>query len=247
MPELSSLLTDTDMTDTTSRLHLLHLDSSARFGRGGIEPHGSWTRRLTDAFAQRWRSMRPHDAYTHRDLAAQPPRPMPGNWVQAAFGPLSGRGPDLVAALAESDELVAELRAADVLVLGLPMYNYGVPAPLKAWSDLIVRMGETVVAKQEAGAIVFEPLLTERPRRAVLLVSRGAEGFGPGGRFEALNHADTAMRGVLEFVGITDIETIAIEGEEDKGPRFEAAVANALAQVEALVTRWAGVALPVAA
>ena len=53
-----------------SRLHLLHLDSSARFGRGGLEPHGSWSRRLSDAFARRWRAVRPDDGYTHRDLAA---------------------------------------------------------------------------------------------------------------------------------------------------------------------------------
>jgi FMN-dependent NADH-azoreductase len=81
----------------------------------------------------------------------------------------------------------------------------------------------------------------------VLLASRGAEGFGPGGRYEAMNHADTAMRGVLEFIGITDIETLAVEGEELGGAHFEAIVAGALAQVDALVARWSGLGEPVAA
>jgi FMN-dependent NADH-azoreductase len=149
--------------------------------------------------------------------------------------------------LADSNELIAELRAADVLVVGMPMYNYGMPAPLKAWSDLVVRMGETVTATRDDGAVVYTPLLAERPRRALLLASRGAEGFGPGGRYEAMNHADTAMRGVLEFIGITDIETVAVEGEELGGAQFEAIVAGALAQVDALVARWAGLGEPVAA
>lgn len=235
------------MTSIDRPLNLLHLDSSARPGRGGLEPHGSWSRRLSDEFARRWRVARPRDGYTHNDLALQPPRSMPDNWVQAAFTPASQRDPGLLAALVESDRLVAELRAADVLVIGMPMYNYGVPAPLKAWADLVVRMGETVAMTREADATHYHPLLTDRSRRAVLLAARGAEGFGPGGPYEAMNHADTAMRGVLEFIGITDIETVAIEGEEHGGPQFEAAVTKALAQVEALVARWAAAAPLVAA
>jgi FMN-dependent NADH-azoreductase len=227
------------MTTTGPNLHLLHLDSSARFGRGGLEPHGSWSRRMTDTFARRWRAARPHDGYTHRDLAAQPPRPMASHWVQAAFTAPARREPALQGALAESDRLVSELRQADVLVIGLPMYNYGMPAPLKAWADLVVRMGETVDIRRDAGTTTYHPLLADRPRRAVLLSSRGAAGFGPGGEYAALNHADTAMRDVLEFIGITDIETLAIEGEEQGGPDFEASVATALAQVESLAARWA--------
>lgn len=229
------------MTDLVHPLHLLHLDSSARFGRGGLEPHGSWSRRLTDAFASRWRTLRPHDGYTYRDLAARPPRPMPGNWVQAAFSGRSTRDAVLEGALVESDLLVAELRAADVLVIGVPMYNYSVPAALKAWGDLVVRTEETVKAEVRDGTLVYEPLLADRPRRAVLLASRGAEGFGPGGALEAFNHADTALRDLLAFIGITEVEILALEGEGDKGPAFDAAVARTLAQVDALARRWAGV------
>jgi FMN-dependent NADH-azoreductase len=226
------------MTHLHHPLHLLHLDSSARPGRGGIEPHGSWSRRLSDSFARRWREARPQDRYTYRDLSAQPPQPMASNWVHAAFTPAAQRDGALQAALADSDRLVAELRAADVLVVGMPMYNYGMPAPLKAWADLVVRMGETAAIHREGDVATYEPLLADRPRRAVLLTSRGAEGFGPGGAYEALNHADPALRAVLEFIGITDVETVSIEGEESGGPRFEAAVAKALADVDRLAARW---------
>ncbi|MED5618516.1 NAD(P)H-dependent oxidoreductase [Ideonella sp. BN130291] len=225
-------------------LHLLHLDSSARPGRGGIEPHGSWSRRLSHAFASRWRAARPHDRYTYRDLALQPPQPMPGNWVQAAFTPPAQRSVQLQAALTESDQLVAELRAADVLVVGLPMYNYGMPAALKAWADLVVRIGETFAITRTDGVTSYQPLLSDRPRRALLVTSRGAMGFGAGGDYAALNHADTALRAVLEFIGFTDIETVAAEGEETGGAVFEAAVAKALEQVERLAVRWSGAEQP---
>ncbi|RZJ11625.1 MAG: NAD(P)H dehydrogenase [Rubrivivax sp.] len=231
------------MPSSNRPLNLLHLDASARHGRGGIEPHGSWTRRLSDAFVQRWLALRPQDTRTRRDLALQPPQPMPAHWVQAAFTPQAEHDIGLQAVLAESDRMVAEVRAADVLVIGMPMYNYGMPAPLKAWADLVVRYGETFkLVRQPGEPTSYQPLLTDRPRRAVLLTSRGAEGFGPGGPYAAFNHADPALRGVLAFIGITDVEVIALEGEESGAPRFEAAVQAALAQTQALATRWAGVA-----
>jgi FMN-dependent NADH-azoreductase len=236
------------MFDPDRPLTLLHIDASARAGRGGIEPHGSWSRRLSDAFVRRWQAARPADGYLRRDLRLQPPQPMHADWVQAAFTTPTRRDAALQAAVAESDRLVAELRAADVLVVGTPMYNYGVPAPLKAWTDLVVRIGETVDVSRDAGNVAsYRPLLADRPRRAVLLTSRGAEGFGPGGAYAALNHADPALRSVLEFIGITDVEVIAVEGEEVGGPRFEANVAAALAEVNALAERWALAPVAVAA
>jgi FMN-dependent NADH-azoreductase len=225
-------------------LHLLHLDSSARPGRAGLEPHGSWSRRLSHAFASRWRAARPNDPYTYRDLALQPPAPMPGNWVQAAFTPPAQRGPDLQSALTESDQLVAQLRAADVLVVGLPMYNYGMPAALKAWADLVVRIGETFDINRADGVTSYQPLLSDRPRRAVIATSRGAIGFSTGGEYAALNHADAALRAVLEFIGFTDIETVVAEGEETGGAIFDAAVTKALEQVDRLALRWSGAERP---
>ena len=90
------------------------------------------------------------------------------------------------------------------------MYNFGMPAPLKAWVDNIVRIGLT---------FDFDPsredpyvrLLADRPRRAVRADFTRQSGFDAGGAQSMLNHADTALREVLGFVGISDVHTIAVE------------------------------------
>ena len=84
-------------------LRLLHIDSSARPGRSGEQPHGSHTRRLSARFVRRWQALRPQDAVIHRDVGARPPQPVTGEWVHAAFTPPAQRVPWMHAALAESE------------------------------------------------------------------------------------------------------------------------------------------------
>ena len=76
-----------------------------------------------------------------RDVLQEPPRPVTGDWIHAAFTAPDAREPWMREALSESDTLVAELVAADIIVIGAPMYNFGLPAQLKAWIDNIVRVG----------------------------------------------------------------------------------------------------------
>lgn len=218
-------------------LQLLHIDSSARPGRAGVHPHGSHTRRLSHAFVARWQLGRPDDGVVYRDLGATAPTPVRHEWIPAAFSPEAQRTPAQHAALAESNALVRELQAADILVLGMPMYNFGMPAPLKAWVDNIVRIGLTFDF-DPARENPYIALLADRPRRAVVLTSRGGHGFDAGGELAAMNHADTALRDVLAFLGITDVHTIAIEHEEEGGGALAASVAGALRAVDALAAAW---------
>lgn len=213
---------------------ILHIDSSARPGRAGEHPHGSHTRKLTHAFVSRWLAARPGDEVVYRDLATAPPRPVYHEWIPSAFTPEAQRTPAQRAALQESDTLVRELQAAEIVVIGMPMYNFGMPAPLKAWVDGIVRIALTFDF-DPGRANPYVPLLAHRPRRAVLLTSRGGNGFGPGGTLETMNHADTALRDVLGFIGITDVHTIAIEHEEAGGEALADSTAQAMRDVEALV------------
>ena len=216
---------------------LLHIDSSARPGRAGEHAHGSHSRRLSHAFVTRWLAARPGDEVACRDLGVAPPTPVQHEWIPSAFTPQAQRTPAQHSTLVESDELVRELLAAEVLVIGMPMYNFGMPAPLKAWVDNIVRIGLT---------FDFDPgredpyirLLADRPRRAVILTSRGSHGFDAGGAQAALNHADTALRDVLAFVGISDVHTIAVEHEEEGGEALATSVAQALRKVDALADAW---------
>lgn len=218
---------------------LLQIDSSARPGRAGEHPHGSQTRRLTHAFVSRWLASRPQDALLYRDLGSMPPRPVHHEWIPSAFTPEPQRSPAQRAALQESDALVRELKAADILVIGMPMYNFGMPSALKAWVDGIVRVALTFDFDPQRDN-PYVPLLADKPRRALILTSRGGTGFETGGALATLNHADTALRDVLGFIGITDVHVVAVEGEEAGGEAFMASVTQALARIEALAQDWLG-------
>ena len=216
---------------------LLHIDSSARPGRAGEHPHGSHTRRLSHAFVTRWLAAHPGDEVVYRDLGATPPTPVKHEWIPAAFTPDAERSPAHQSTLAESDTLVRELQQADVVVIGMPMYNFGMPSTLKAWVDNIVRIALTFDV-DPALADPYIGLLADRPRRAVILTARGAHGFDGGGAMAAMNHADTALRDVLGFIGITDVHLVAIEHEEEGGEALAESTAQALRRIDSLVDTW---------
>jgi len=217
-------------------LHLLHIDSSARPGRAGEHPHGSQTRRLTHRFVSRWCDARPGDTVHYRDVGAEPPLPVSHAWVGAAFTPAGEHAPWMLGALDESDILVDELLRADVLVIGAPLYNFGPPAPLKAWIDNVVRAGRTVAIDTARPDDPYRPLLADRPRTAIVLSSRGGFGYGPGEPMAGMNHLEPSLRTALAFIGITDVREAVIEHEEHKDTQeFERSVTTALQDVDAIV------------
>jgi FMN-dependent NADH-azoreductase len=220
---------------------LLHIDSSARPGRAGEHPHGSHSRRLSHAFVARWLQARPGDQVVYRDLRLAPPTPVQHEWIPAAFTPAPERSAAQHAALTESDTLVRELQDADVVVIGMPMYNFGMPSTLKAWVDGIVRIALTFDV-DPARADPYIGLLADRPRRAVILTARGSHGFDAGGAQAAMNHADTALRDVLGFIGISDVHLVAIEHEEEGGQALADSTTQAMRRIDTLVDAWADAA-----
>lgn len=215
--------------------HILRLDASARPGLAGRDEHGSHSRALTHQFVTQWRHQRPEDTVTHRDIGLTPPSFVSHDWIASAFTPPEHQEPWMAEVLTESDQLIDELVAADILVFGAPLYNFGMPAALKAWVDLVVRMGRTVDYDPTTPEDPFTPLLADRPRHAVILSSRGGVGFGPGGELAHLNHLEPGLATVLEFIGITNIHYIAIENQEAGGELLAASVAEAERQVNSLV------------
>src|SRR5688500_12676905 len=183
-------------------LRLLHIDSSARPGCSGERPHGSHTRRLSARFVRRWQTLRPQDAVIHRDLAARPPHPVTGEWVHAAFTPPARRAPWMDGALAESDALVDELISADLIVIGVPMYNFGMPSTLKAWIDNVVRVGRTFGFDRSRAGEPYWPLLAGQGKRAVLLGARGGYGYDPGGRLDHAHHVEAGVMTTLHYIAI---------------------------------------------
>ncbi|WP_137163980.1 FMN-dependent NADH-azoreductase [Pseudomonas asiatica] len=217
---------------------ILHIDASARPGLGGLPPHGaygSYSRRLSQHFVAHWLSRQPQAHIKYRDVGANPPAPVSHAWIEAAFAPgeLDERQRQ---ALAESDTLIDELFWADVLVLGVPMYNFGMPANFKAWVDNIVRIRRTVLIDPNPSdpAHPYLPAFKGKSLPVVLLSSRGDHGMDPDGPFSAMNHLEPGVKTALGFIGIDEIHAIAIEHAAVGGPELDHSVQIALDRTTAL-------------
>jgi len=221
-------------------MNLLHIDTSARPGLSGIDPHGSHTRRLSARFVERWRQARPGDRIDYLDVGQHPPAHVNGRWIHAAFTPPAEREPWMAEALAESDRLVDQLIAADVIVVGLPMYNFSVPAQFKAYIDNIVRVGRTFGFDRARGAVPYWPMLADAGKRMVLLGARGDHGYGPGGRIAHLNHTESSVRSVFGYIGITDVYEAAVESDEFGGEELAQSLRKAEQEVDRLVDQLSG-------
>lgn len=216
---------------------LLHIDSSARSGGSDTQAHGSHSRRLSSRFVRRWRELRPDDEVIVRDVGLHPPAPVTGGWIHAAFTPPERREAWMRDALAESDALVDELLAADVIVAGVPMYNFGMPAQFKAWIDNIVRVGRTFGFDRAREGEPYWPMLADSGKRLVLLSSRGDYGYGKGERLETINHVEPGVLTPLRYIGITQAHSVAAEYDEFGGERLRASLERAEGEIDALVER----------
>lgn len=218
---------------------LLHIDASARSGSSADTPHGSHTRRLSQRFVQAWRTHRPDTQVLRRDVGEQPPAPVNARWIHAAFTTPQQREPWMHDVLAHSDQLVDELLAANIIVAGVPMYNFGPPAQFKAWIDNIVRVGRTFGFDRNRSGEPYWPLLADSGKRLVLLSSRGDYGYSAGERIAHMNHVESSVRTAFAYIGITDVHTVAAEFDEFGGERQRASLHHAEMAVDQLAARLA--------
>lgn len=156
-----------------------------------------------------------------RDLAKNPVPHLDGERFGAFLATPESRTPEQAAVVEYSDALIAELKAADTIVLGLPMYNFGVPSTLRAYIDHIARAGVTF-KYTDKGAV---GLLTGK--KAYVLVTRG-------GLYGDAHAQATYIRDFLAFVGITDVEFIYAEGLAISPERKVTGLAQARAVIERL-------------
>ncbi|MGH6694070.1 FMN-dependent NADH-azoreductase [Sphingopyxis sp.] len=219
-----------------SRLRILHIDSSARLSLSGQDRHGSHSRRLSARLTSRWSSARPQDDVVYRDVGVAPPSHVDADWIAAAFSPPGRRSDEQRARLAESDRLVAELVAADLVVVGAPMYNFGMPAPLKAWLDNIVRVGVTFGFDRARAGEPYWPMLSPG-KRLIILGARGDYGYDPGGRQADVNFVEAGLKAPLAYIGLRDADSIAVEFDEFADERLARSIAAAESRVDALVDR----------
>lgn len=187
--------------------HVLHIDASMR-GEGSV------TRALSGKIVARFQAA--GATVSTRDLADGITL-LRDAWIKANFTDAAARSDADRDALAESETLVAEIKAADVLVIGVPVYNFGVPAALKAWIDQICRARETFKYSENG------PVGLLQGKRAILAVASGGTEVD-----SAIDFATPYMRHVLGFIGITDVEVIAADRlMADDGAKVKAAEAAA--------------------
>lgn len=182
--------------------------------------------RLLERYVARLARLEPALTVLRRDLGREPVAPLDGTRLRALGRPAAERTPEEALAIAESDRLIAELRAADVVLLAAPMYNFGVPSGLKSWFDAVARAGVTF-RYTAAGP---QGLLSGR--RAVLVTTRGGRHRGT-----AADHVVPYVRTMLAFIGITDLEVVYAEGLAIGPAERAAALATAEAEIDAMPGR----------
>jgi FMN-dependent NADH-azoreductase len=159
----------------------------------------SISRNMTRRFVSEWRTAHPDGEVVERDLTETNLQFIDAPWLQAYFTPPEQQSPEMKAELGLSDELVGELRACDHLVIATPVYNYNVPAKLKAWIDNIVRKGLTL-------GFDGKGLVTGKTA-TVLMASGGV--YTEGSPIRDRDIATQYLRMVLGVIGITDVTVVA--------------------------------------
>jgi FMN-dependent NADH-azoreductase len=204
----------------------MHVDASAR-------DRGSYSRALSASLVETLGRADPALEVDRLDLAVSSPRHFGELETAAISTPPSGHTEEMREAIADSDVIVARVLAADALVVGTPIYNFGMPSTLKAFFDHISRNGKTFIA-DETG---MRGLLGDK-KVAVLIAAGGA--YGPGEMFDGLDALTPHARAILSFMGVTDVTFIAARPMMFAGPELaNAAFEEATREVEALAKRWA--------
>jgi FMN-dependent NADH-azoreductase len=202
-------------------MKLLHLDSSILGGN-------SASRQLSAAMVDQLANATPGLEIVHRDLAADPLSHLSGEHFAARQG-LVPESATVQKDIATSQAVLDEFLAADIVVIGAPMYNFGIPSQLKAWIDRIAVAGKTF----RYTATGPEGLAGNK--RVIIAVSRGGF-YGADMPAAALEHVESYLRSVFGFLGVTNVEVVVAEGLGIGPEQREKAMRGALQAVMQLNT-----------
>jgi FMN-dependent NADH-azoreductase len=196
---------------------------------GSPKTEGSVSRNLIERFVEKWRAQNTANVVA-RDVGTTPPPHLDEATIGAFYTPEDARSDDQQARLALSDELVGELEVADVIVIGAPMHNFGIPSGLKAWIDLVARVGRTFKYTENGP----EGLLTGK--KVYVLTARGGN-YSEDSPAHAMDHQVPYLRTVLGFLGLDDVTFIhahGVAGGEDGIRAAEVEVDRAVAGLRRL-------------
>lgn len=177
---------------------ILHVDSSPAGDR-------SVSRKLTAKAIDGLKKQHPGANVIERDLSSHPLPHLNGLTIRAFFTPPGNRSEALSEAVGLSDQLVDEVLAADTIVIGAPMHNFGIPSSLKAWIDHVVRAGRTFQYTGD-GPVGLLPA----DKKVIVALARG--GVYSDERMKAFDYQETYLRTVLAFMGLTNVSFVRAEG-----------------------------------
>jgi FMN-dependent NADH-azoreductase len=203
-----------------THMKLLHLDSSAR--------NSSVSRKLTARFAEEWKKNHPEGEVIYRDLSTTALPQITDDWG-ATYVDESTLTPAQRSYLATSDTLTEELRAADTVVIGAPMYNFSISSLLKGWIDQVVRRGKTVKFGPDG------PRGLLGGKEVVVITSRGGS-YEKGSAAASLDFQEPYLRAIFGFIGLA---VTFIHAEKQGRPDADAAFAAVTSQIGRLAREQA--------
>lgn len=201
-------------------MKLLHIDSSV-LGANSV------SRGLTAAIVERQKALHPGLEVTYLDLAEQAPLHLSPAHIGAMFGQ-APTDPAVVADIAAAAPFIDDLFAADIIVIGAPMYNFTIPSQLKAWVDRIQVAGKTFKYGADGVPVGLVP-----PGKKVIIASARGGAYSEGSPAASLDHQETLLTAAFNFIGLKDIKIIRAEGVAVPALK-PAALEKAQAEISAL-------------
>jgi len=200
-------------------MKLLHIDSS-------ILGTQSATRELGAAIVGKWQRENPRSQVRYLDLAREPLNHLTGEVLGARSGPAGERSAELQRDVEAGERAMEDFLAADVIVVGAPMYNFSIPSQLKAWIDRIAVAGKTFRYTEKG------PEGLAKGKKVIVVSARGGI-YSSGAPAAALDFQENYLRGVLGFLGITNVEFVRAEGLNYGPAQREQAMTTALNSIAA--------------
>lgn len=212
---------------------ILHIDTSVRSFDQSKASRNSISRTLANQFREQWQVKDSTTKFIYRDLSVNPPNFINEAWIGAVFTKDEERTQAQKDLVTQSDQLIQEVVEADIILLSTPMYNYGMPAVLKAWFDQVIRINETFTFDLERGDFPLQPTLAGKTM--ALITSCGEFGFQEGGIREKMNHLGPHIKVASQYLGVEHFYEIRSEYQEFKDQRHADSLKAAQDKVTNLV------------
>ena len=206
-------------------MRLLYLDTSPRAER-------SISRRLTQSFISSWKNNHTDDIVVYRDLGHAPVPGVDESWIAAAFSPNETHTPELTKAIQLSNDLIQEFLSCERYVIGVPMYNFGIPSGFKAYIDQIVRVNNTFTVNSQGG---YDGLVLNR--KMLVITARGGS-YPAGTAYAQLDFQEPYIRAVFGMMGIIDITFIHADKLNMGDEARQQSISEAQAAIEQIVETW---------